>query len=660
MCYPADAPNALDGTTDVILETFRVVAAVCLVTLPGSWLAFGLPARGLQFWTRAACGVVLSPAAVFVQYYLLQFAGLSFGQIAWTLPVLNLPVLWIVFRRYTISTVSSRISFVAWPIVVAVPTAYLWMWMHDLSTRTSWGHHWLHADVVYMIANSYWRPEDPHLAGFRLSYPWLTDLFHGLIGYLLNCSPNSSYIWVDAAWLVSTLGLMATLVKFLGGGLWARVSSVLWLCFGVNASGSIVSRIVPQWVLDSYPIWGDPRYSPWLKKFGVFAGSALGLALIVAIAVVVCRPAGDDDKNRLNGGLLTALLIALPLSYPILFPPGALLVGTRLIVELVKQLRGNRHWLHGDVLSPIAALVSSSLVAAIWLNVITTDRVGPTMELHDLWTMKVRAATTVIVLAPMLLGVAMSCLALLRRHKEAAFMLLLTALGCVVPYVLVELEHPSNEYKFILSAAICLAPFLSIAWERVALRLRTFALPSFAIVTMIFAGPAFKPLLGPPPLGRPSVDASDFALRLAPPEVYAKAAKVIQTRSPNESVLITGPIDRNLVTVTQRPLYVPYDEDQILVGVGINSRGWHKRNLGYDPAILDRRRTILHALYETNIDDERQKSLQSMQNELRRPLIIVVDEVINQGLHSWVAGRADATLLHNGEGIAAWLINTTH
>lgn len=644
----------------MILEAFRVVAAACLVTLPGSWLAFGLPARGLGFWTRVACGVVLSPAAVFAQFHLLQLAGLSFGQIAWTLPVLNLPALWILFRRYTISTVSSRISFVAWPIVVAVPAAYLWMWMHELSTRASWGHHWLHADFVYMIANSYWRPEDPQLAGFRLGYPWLTDLFQGLIGYLLNSSPNSSYIWVDAAWLVSTIGLMATLVKFLGGGLWARASSVLWLCFGVNASGSIVSRIVPQWVLDSYPIWGDPRYTPWMRKFGLFAGSALGMALIVAIAVVVCRPAGEDGKNRLNGGLLTALLISLPLSYPILFPPGALLVGARLIVELVKQLRGNRDWLHGDVLSPIAALVSSSLVAAIWLNVIASDRVGPTMELHSLWKMKVNAATAVIVLAPMLLGVAMSCRALVRRHKEAIFMLLLTALGCVVPYVLVELKHPSNEYKFILPAAICLAPFLSIAWERVALRLRTFALPSFAIVTMIFAGPAFAPLLGSRPVGWPSVDASEFALRLAPREVYAQIATVIQTRSPNESVLLTGPIDRNLVTVTQRPLYVLYDEDRVLVGIGMDSGDWHKRVLGYDPAILDRRRTMLRALYETNIDDERQKSLESIQNELRRPLIIVVDEIINQGLHSWLADRADATLLHNGEGIAAWLIHATH
>jgi hypothetical protein len=89
----------------------------------------------------------------------------------------------------------------------------------------------------------------------------------------------------------------------------------------------------------------------------------------------------------------------------------------------------------------------------------------------------------------------------------------------------------------------------------------------------------------------------------------------------------------------------------------MDSEDWHKRILGYDPAILDRRRTILHALYETNIDDERQKSLESIQNELKRPLIIVVDEIINQRLHSWVAGRADATLLHSGEGIAAWLIN---
>src|SRR5262249_1566518 len=206
-----------------------------------------------------------------------------------------------------------------------------------------------------------------------------------------------------------------------------------------------------------------------------------------AIAIVVCRPAREDDKNRLHGGLLTALLIAVALSYPILFPPAALLVGARLIVELVTQLRGRRPWLHGGVLSPIAALVSSSVVAAVWLSVITSNRVGATMELHDRWTMKVRAATAVIVLAPMLLGVAMSCRALVRRHKEATFALLLTAVGCVVPYVLVELKHPSNEYKFILPAAICLAPFLSIAWERVALRLRTFALPSFAIVTMIFA-----------------------------------------------------------------------------------------------------------------------------------------------------------------------------
>jgi len=510
-----------------------------------------------------------------------------------------------------------------------------------------------------MIANGGWRPEDPQLAGLPLAYPWLTEVFQGLISYLLNSSPNSSYIWADASWFLCTIGFMATLVEFLGGGLWARVSSVLWLCFGVNASGAIVSRILPRWLVDTYPIWGDPRYTPWMRKFATFASSALGIALIAAIAVIVSRPAGEDDKNTLNGSLVTALLIALALSYPILFPPGALLVGARLLVELGKQLRGSNHWSVGDMLRAVAALVSSTLILAIWLNVITIDRVGQSMELHDSWKMKLRAATAIIVLAPMLLGVAMSCRDLVRRHKEATFMLLLTALGCVVPYVLVEIKHPSNEYKFILPAAMCLVPFLSIAWEGVAKRLRTFAVPSFAIVTMIFAAPAFERMIGAAPDRQASVDASDFAFRLAPGERYAQAAKVIQTRSPAKSVLITGPIDRNLVTITQRPLFIPYDEDQVVVGIGMNSEDLHERNLGYDPALLDRRRNTLNALYETNFDDEREKSLELIQDELRRPLVIVVDEATNHGLDNWIAHRVDSELLHRGEGVAAWLVNAT-
>jgi hypothetical protein len=337
-----------------------------------------------------------------------------------------------------------------------------------------------------------------------------------------------------------------------------------------------------------------------------------------------------------------------------------ILVGARLLVMLVRSLRITHQVPVDEILGSAAVLIVSGLVVVMWVNIVTVDRVSTAIAFSSLYQMKVKAVASFVVLSPLLAGVAISGPVLFRRHAGPAAILLLVAAGCVVAHTIFDIRFRSNEYKYMFTAAVCLAPFASIAWGEIAGRIGRAAWPVFAVIILFLAGTAFRPMLESVAgvADRfPRVEVDEFTFRLAHGERYAAVAEAILNQSPVDSVLLTGSVDRDLVAVTQRPLYVPHDGRIELPGIAFAADDLLIRTEGYDPAIVDRRRAAMHALYETESDSSRAMQLDAIQAEVSRPLVILLETVRDAGLSAWLAARPGTRLIYTGEGLAGWVVD---
>ena len=129
----------------MIASVVGTLGAVILVLLPGNWVTFGGRLDGFGFWPRLAVGVLLSPAVVFLQFYLLRWLHVPFEHIALILPLLNLPVVWVMWRREVPAALPGGYTLLAWVFTLALPAAYLWLWKGKLGTRLVAYRYRLHA-----------------------------------------------------------------------------------------------------------------------------------------------------------------------------------------------------------------------------------------------------------------------------------------------------------------------------------------------------------------------------------------------------------------------------------------------------------------------------------------------------------------------------------
>src|SRR5262245_57607448 len=120
------------------------------MVLPGCWLTLFGPARSLPVGARLSLAVLVSPVVVTAQWYAMRMAGLPFAATAAILPLVNLPPalrLWRALKSCEVK--DAAIAGTG----VALPLAYLWLWMHEPLVRANWGHAWTHAGISYLLAN---------------------------------------------------------------------------------------------------------------------------------------------------------------------------------------------------------------------------------------------------------------------------------------------------------------------------------------------------------------------------------------------------------------------------------------------------------------------------------------------------------------------------
>lgn len=634
--------------------------ALVLFVLPGSWIAFGDRGTTLTLRVRLSLAVVLSPLVVILEFYVLRFAGLSFDRTAVVLPLLNLPAAWLVARHARGVMLPRSRSLALWSAMLLPVAAFLGLFMRTSFVRTNLAHAWLHTGIVYMVANGQLRPEEPQLAGIRLSYPWMSHIYQGVVSFLLSSSPNSSYILTNVIWLLAVIALVAAIVESFGGDRLAQGMSAVFLTFGANSVGYVAERLVPLWIRDGYPIWGDARYTPWLRKFAMFQQAVFGIGVFAALAFMLTR---DTEKPLSKSSLLLvgALLLSASLLYPLLCPASLALVGARVLVLIVRRVQRRDSRADSEIATLLLIATVAAVVLAAHVSLVTLDRAGDaTLGLSDIRNVMMKAATSVLVLAPLLLGLALSARPLWRAKPDSLAVLVFGALASAGAYVALDIYYWSNEYKYMFTAAICLAPLAAIAFGQVASKVGKAAIPAAVALSIALVLPALYRVREDKlhSAAWRQLDAGRFDLRLAPIERYAKLTDAIRVSTPQTAVLVSRDTLFDWVAVTRRAVYVPFERGWVH-GFGMPAEALLKQLRGYPGAVVDRRRDALGQLYEGRDASERARAARQILADLGRPIVIMTRRTEDADLAAWLATWHPARLVYSARTEAAWLVDIT-
>jgi len=635
----------------------EVIAFLAVSILPGAWITFGLPLANVSFSVRVFAAIALSPFVIFLQYCLASPLGLSFPAIVLLLLGVNALALWAVWRRIDSIVMADWRSMVFYGLVTLVPLACLAPQILDTQARIYSGHNWMHAAIISQFANGNVIPEEPSLAGIRLAYPWSGHVLQALQSYLLDSAPVSSYIWTNLLVLAAIFGLAVATVRELRPGTKSGILVILWLSFGVNWLGYLLLQSLPVDVLKNYPVWGDYRYTPWLMKFYFFEQMKLGLALVASLVFFISRGWGDAASSRDHHVMIAILLAGTGVIYPLLLPTAFAVAGSRLLLPGSMPWTSGRAWRERAGL--LVALLLSAVVTYLYIRFVTQERVtGTGIGISTWWGFKKKAVESLIVLLPLLAGLAVAWLRSQEMQRLVAGRLAVGGLGICFLYAFFHIPNIDNEYKFMFAAALCLAPFPVIAMEPL---FRTISLrnPGGAgILAAVLVAPFVHKLERDwpwPRVAAPHADAAHFELRLDDGSDLDSALDMIRRDTPANSILFVDQPDVYLPVVTGRSEYVPPDLSRVYPGISLSGKHILETVKGYDPEVIARRAETARVLYHSRDGDDLAGSLSTILR-LGRPLAIVTNPGMHDALDKWLSRRADSVLAFSKDDIHVWIV----
>ena len=644
-----------------------------LVSLPGSWLTFGFRTDALPFGIKLLGGIMLSPLVVIIQYYALRLGGLPFETTAQILPLINLPALYLVWRNRGAAAVVGKYHILA--VIFTVIVAVISLAPHLISPerRAFSGHAWTHGDIIYQLSNGVLRPEEPELAGVRLAYPWGGHVFQGVLSYLIDSAPVSSYIWTNLLWLVCLALCVSYIVANLGGNRFARFTAPLWLYFCLNWAGYILQKILPAAIVRKLWIGGDYRYTPWILKSFFFEQVIFGLGML-AVLVYVTLKAQAAENDRALTMMIFLLLVGIGIVYPILIIPAGIVVCSGVVVNHFYSRKGDGNFSGRQNFNHILVLAAAGLVTAIHLKFVAIDRVTNAIQ----WPAPTRYFVTYTFLKSLGTVIAVSVMIgayayIFLRKREAIdkpkILLLGISSGLILLVnILFELPFYGNEYKFILAVALCLSPFPAIAFGW---------LGKYSTSTQIIAGaflaiglaapfahklwsdypwqPAYEETSGTP-VAEPTVATDSFDLKLGEGEEMFELCEGIRLETPRNSVLVMESTGLHMPSLTQRTLFVSPDYAGKRPGVNLSSSELLTDVRGYDEKIFVDRKRILATLFHSQNPLDIEESIRSIR-ALNRPVAIVVDLYGPQALRKRLVTIPGASILFSTGDREVWLIS---
>jgi hypothetical protein len=646
-----------------VLEALaRALVAGGLLVLPGAWIAFARPLERVSRPVLLATACALSPLVVYGEFYALRLSGVGFAATAWTIAVANLFALERVRRRWSPAPRQPEGS--AFPVVAAHAAPFALIALPALlqPDHRAWlAHSWLQSAPVYFLAAGQLAPEESELAGVVACYPWTGHVHQGLISFVADAPPATSYLWTNLAWLAVVSAFVVAFVRRLGGGTSAKVAALIALWFGVNALGYLLrqaTELEPQGPVTTF---GDPRYTPWLWKFRFFQQTTMGLGTSAALAYWLARAWRPDRRTAAEWTVLASLMLALGFAYPILVPPIAGLIAAVAVLALAPAVRrrlgvGPRR--AGAVLGLLAACGAAAYANFAW---VTSDRVAELGRASP-WGYALRKGFEALVVTSVLLVPAAAVLrrALPRSRLDAAVLGLL-ALSSLALYAGCDLQGGRIEYKFMYVAALALAPLAGVGLESWLRRIRP-VVPSLAVASVLVLATPFVRRVSlawhTPDGPLPRLDLGGFRLALDAAEPLAPACEALRESTPPDTVVLADSTDVDLPALVARPMYAPsIDGARIHPGVALTMPYLLGTVRGYDPALIEERRRERDALFGAS-DADRGAAL-SAALELGRPVAILVDRQRNGALAAWLASLGSASRILQSTDYEVWLVRST-
>lgn len=656
-----------------LLSSFvGIIGWLLLILLPGAWVTFGLRLSRFPFFLKLLMGMALAPFVVCLQFYALRLLGASFETTVPLLVIINLPALYLIHRRRVEISFPGFQTLLGAAVVLLIPVALLVPQLLDSQVRVFTGHAWMQSDIVYMLVDGNLRLEEPELAGLKMVYPWAAHPFQAVLSYLLNSAPASSYIWTNLVVLACIYGFSAYTVAELGGNRFSRITSFLWLCFGLNFAGYAFFIMIPGSVDGTfwdhgpyYYAWigGDYRITPWLLKFFFFEQSIYGLCMLSAIIYLLIkeRASGQTFDSLI---LLGLLLCGIGLIYPVYFAPAAIAVCCAALTFFLDRARPEKPDYFQQCLGLGAVLLTAAVVTFANVKFISVDRtipsiILPSLSFHFAKYTLIKSVSSGVVLAVLLGGLGFAFRRCWKDNRNATIILAGSGLGIALLYILLEIPKPSAEYKFLLTAALFLAPFPVLALQPYLERLKGKALPVFALIAFVLVAPAahkiYTDFPWTPPWPHPAADASSFDLRLKEYEPLAPLCDAIRQKTPPDAILVIEKSHVHFPTLTHRRLYAPPLQDKPHPGVFIMSNLLLETQKGYGREIITSRRLVVNELFNSPDDNRRAQSVEQILG-LKAPIAIILELPPHAALHDWLAADARNSRLFDDGIMALWLI----
>ncbi len=647
------------------VELLRIASAVVLLVLPGSWISFGLPLAGIPVGLRLCTACALSPFALFVQFYALRWAGFSFDACLPLLVGVNLLALPLLIRGLRSLALPSRGDLLLSSILLVIPVACLVVpAAMQPSCYPWWLHSWLHSSTIYELANGQLVPEEPRLAGIGQAYPWGVHLFQALESGVLDRPPVVTYLAFNVACLLLTTFLVGGLARQLGGGRRARWLSWILLWFGINALGYLLRVwILPRGWERSHlfhgEIFGDLRYTPWLWKFRFLEHVVFGLPLFAALAHHLLRLWRPGGRVAADLCMVACLLLAVIFLYPILTAAVfGTVAGCATLLFLVREWEGlavprARAWQLALV------LLLCTPIGVAYYRLMIVDRQYGTGGIDQPIELARKTLQSAIVTAPLLAGALLVLGPSWRLRPRAATILTVGGLVSLCLYTVSQLPAPDNEYKFVFTAGVALAPLAGVAFEPLLARAGRLWAPVLVATCLVLALPfVFKvrDAWGQPLGFKPELDLSGFALRLAPTEKGASVYDAIRERTPPDSIVAVDAPLHEVTALTWRGLYGPESHALAPPGVMIQVELQLTGVRGYGVGLVRGRKQVCRELFH-GADRERAAALVAIRG-LGRPVVILIEpeDRDHSGLLRWLERTGQGSLLASEETLAAWLL----
>jgi hypothetical protein len=616
-----------------------VIEFLVLALLPGCWITFSLPLSNLRPWARWMSAIPLSPLLLCAEFYALRLLGLSFARAVPLLVLLNLPALFLVAKRAGKLALPDAKTTALLALIVALPVACLSPQILHPPTRMLYAHPWMHTEIAYRMAAGDLIPDDPDLVGIRLFYPWAGDLYQAVLSCALGSPPLYNYIWTNLLFLICVAALAAALVAELGGGHIARLASGVCLFFAVNFVGFALLKLLPGSFTLRHPgLFGDFRFTPWVLKFIDFQQMPLALPMFLAMLYLVIRewPRGADKSSLLA---IALLLISVGLFYPILFPAACAVVAAQAVALFFFPGPGVSGAESFRKVGPVGfVLLICGVVALLHYHLMSRDRVTSALTLANWQSIVSKSVAAFLATLPLLIALFLVLRNSWKQRPGPTTVLLLGAAASALLNVLLVLPFYENEYKFMFTAAMCLAPFLPLALEPPLRRLGKWALPAGLLSTLVLAIPLIQKtrddwFLKEFPL--PALDLRHFYLRLDDREPLAPLCNAIRDQTPPNSLVILEREELHFPSLTARRLYAPPRGTPSFPGLNLKADTLLTKVKGYSASLLEARQSDIEHLYRSEDPAQRAAALAQML-AFRHPLAIVLDPTRDAALRDFL------------------------